>query len=215
MQCEQRCSPSKKQLGSKTVRNQRWCAAFHKQHLSKSACRVMCRSTRCQCICGVITSLVQSEAKRFPPRAPREHMLFILRLFTTKTDTEGISALWQSNCLFFVSKHSPQRSHGDRFVSRVVSWYCSSLWWWPACRRQQWTRCLSCRYVCFPLFSIWQASVLARSRRATSFRDRPAVSSGDAPLSVKSVGACQCQPIPCSTLCTVAAGPSHISSPFA
>ena len=32
---------------------------------------------------------------------------------------------------------------------------------------------------------------------------------------VKSVGACQCQPIACSTLCTVATGPSHISSPFA
>ena len=32
---------------------------------------------------------------------------------------------------------------------------------------------------------------------------------------VKSVGACQCQPITCSTLCTVASDPSHISSPFA
>ena len=87
------------------------------------------------------------QAKLFPPRAPPRAYALHLQVPHHKTD-RGDSALWQSNCLFCVQTQS-QEAHGDRFVAREESWYCSSLWWWPACRCQQWTRCLSCRYICF------------------------------------------------------------------
>ena len=60
MQSQQRCSPSKKQLRSKTVRDQSCALPFTSSFRQSLQCRVMCRCRRCQCVCGVITSLVQS-----------------------------------------------------------------------------------------------------------------------------------------------------------
>ena len=112
--------------------------------------------------------------KGFPPRhlqrmcSSRECAL-PLQVPHHKTDTEGI-LLSGSQTASFVSKHSHKEAHRDHFATRVVSWCRSSLWLWQACRCLPWIRCLSCRGVCYLLFSIRQASVLA-----TSFRVSPAV----------------------------------------
>ena len=154
------------------------------------------------------------EAKRFPPRAPPEHMLF-----TTSSSPQnghrGDSALRQSNCLF-VSKHSHNEAHGDRFVAWEECWYCSSLWWVASLSTPAVDSMPLMSLRLFPRFVYHSASLSPCLISWSQQLSGPSSSLKWRRSSlVKSVGACQCQPIPCSTLCTVATGPSHISSPFA
>ena len=83
-----------------------------------------------------------SRGEAFPTADTSRECALHLQVPHHKTDTEGIP-LSGSQTACFVSKHSHKEAGGDHFAARVVSWYCSSLWLWQACRCLPWIRCLS------------------------------------------------------------------------
>ena len=148
-----------------------------------------------------------SRGEAFPTAGTSRAYALQLQVPHHKTDTEGIP-LSGSQTASFVSKHSHKEAHGDRFVAREESWYCSTPWWWPACRCQQWTRCLSCRYVCSPLSSFGKPQSLPDLVEPPAFGTVQQSQVGTL-LSRE-----ERRSLPVTTHLP-AAGPSHISSPFA
>ena len=169
----------------------------HGGHVKRSRLLGACFSRRSVSHRGHLQSVCSSSSGSSPQKGHR-----------------GDSAHWQSNCLFCVQTQ-PQRSSRRSFrcpggilvqftilvvaslsMPAVDSMPLMSLRLFPAFFH---SASLS------PCLISWSHQL---SGPSTSLKwGRPSL--------VNSVGACQCQPIPCSTLCTVAAAPSHISSPFA
>ena len=115
----------------------------------------------------------------------------------------------------FVSKHSHKGAHRDRFVAREESWYCSSLFVVASLSMPAVDSVPLMSLRLFPAFFNTASLNPCLISWSHQFSGPSSSLEWGRPSLVKSVGACQCQPIPCSTLCTVATGPSHISSPFA
>ena len=79
-----------------------------------------------------------SRGEAFPTADTSRECALHLQVPYHKTDAEGIPLSGSQTASF-------KEAHGDHFAARGVSWHCSSLWLWQACRCLPWIRCLSCR----------------------------------------------------------------------